>query len=165
MKNVDQFPEEIFDLFATKSYDELTHTERKMIQNFIDPEEYNDMAARVQEFSSINSSIDIHQSFEAPVQAQSPFAFLKKSIPLYQAAAAVLLCVLATYGLQNNRQPASDHGSISTVYSNEASVNPRDSQKFEKRLLDLKDVIQTQSKKVGTSLAQEDYPKELIFDL
>ena len=125
MKNVENIPDHIFDLFAINSFDELSPTDQAVVLEYMSPTDYDAYAVVVKGFQAIDD----------PTPVQQPGSVLARiihhRIPLYQAAAAVVIGMLLAVGIANT-----------AVKSQPALETP-----------------------MGVSLADENYPEGLIFDL
>ena len=125
MKNVENIPDHIFDLFAINSFDELSPTDKAVVLKYMSPTDYDAYAALVKGFQAIDD----------PTPVQKPGSVLRRiihyRIPLYQAVAAVVVGMLLAVGITDT-----------AVKSQPAPATP-----------------------MGVSLADENYPEGLIFDL
>lgn len=131
MKNIENLPEIIFDLFSKKRFEDLDQSERQLVLQYMDEDDYIGFADVVQGF---------RQSDKKPItditkqNAQQPIIsrMLNYRMPMYQVAAAIVICVLAT----------------SVLTGHDDALRPS-----------------KEINAVGVSLADDDYPEDLIFDL
>lgn len=140
--NIENIPNELFDLLSCKHYSELSEKEKKLVAKVMSQEEYLDYQAVINDFKELDSALE----FEVPKLAIQPKnkSTLRKiinyRIPLYQVAAGVLLLTVSTFvfGFW-------DRGSITPF---------PEIKEGEVRIEHLN----------GKSLAEEDYPDSLIFN-
>ena len=88
-----ELPEKIFDLLASKSFDQLKENEKEMVLSSISEEEYRDMRKTVGEFLQADQAMeDFRQEKTRPVKSpKGLLEIINYPIPLYKVAAGLLL--------------------------------------------------------------------------
>ncbi len=137
MKNIDELPEELFDLFTIGDFRNLNEDQKQVVLQHINVGEFDAYAAIVCDFQVLDSkrNTDLPKPTHTPKGKSRFTRVLNYRMPLYQVAASLAICILATTVMYKG--------------SNKINGTPTDS------------TIET----VGVSLANDDYPAELIFDL
>jgi hypothetical protein len=128
-------PEEIFDLLASKSLEELNIKEKALVAQHLPLEEYQEMRAAIANFQQLDQSVSPRFiPFEVPKEEQSLWKSIAYfPIPAYVAASIALLMALGFVYLCRQKTPST------------------------------KNTIQVKQK--GTSIEEEPYPENLIFNL
>ena len=128
-------PEEIFDLLASKSLEELNIKEKSLVAQHLPLEEYQEMRAAIINFQQLDQAVSpIFVPFKVPKEQPSLWkSIVYFPIPAYVAASIVLLLTLGFLYLCQQNTPST------------------------------KNTIQVKQK--GTSIEEEPYPEDLIFNL
>lgn len=151
MNSMNELPEELLDLLAQKSYQELNATEREMVSRFLSPESYDEYASLVSDFQQMDQELPAtapQLKLPEPQEKRSKlYQLFTYRIPAYQAVAAIFLALVLF-----QFSTASRSGSVTDDLHTLG-----------------KDTASTPStygvQKVGTPLSEDDYPEELIFNL
>jgi len=155
MKNIENIPEEIFDLIGQKSYAELNQVEQKQIEGILTRSEYDHFYSIVQGFKDLDGTIPMAEPNPSFISKDPVFKrILNHRIPVYQAAAAVLFFILSTVVVSNSIN------SVGPENGNESISN----EEKNGRLIQNK-AVNLEQEKQGQSLSTDDYPEELIFSL
>lgn len=168
MKEFENIPEEIFDLLGSKSFDELATQEKKLVLKNISKEEYEDLSRLLLDFQQMDTEIQLEeQDFETFKSQILPHKNKRISGPAYyQIAASIAILFfagLSFWDLSRNMPDESEE--ILWADSSSVRVEPQiDQQWLEARLNILKESTETSGKKSGLSLANDEYPEELVFD-
>ena len=143
MKNMENLPEAIFDLLASKAYQELNRDERSAVLEHFSAEEYDQYREVVGDFQSLDRSMIVSPG-EQIASAEKPSLLrriLTYKLPVYQVAAAFLLFVFSTTTISNTKyNRGSNHADNPVVKVDAEGTN------------------------AGTSLANDDYPEALVIN-
>ncbi len=149
MKNLENLPEELFDLLAEKPFSALSETEKKRVNTYLHEAEYEEYRALVLGFKQLEGAKpDAPPKLEfAPKKTPLLRRLLTYRVPVYQAATVLLLLMAGWYGFSDsNRNQLVDEareevvGKQPTVLADSTQHRP------------------------GTPLADEDYPEGLVFN-
>ena len=139
MKNLEQIPGEIFDLLNSKKYTELSEKEVKMVDGWMTESEYKDYTLVIGHFKMQDDiSVGVPQTSFKPRKKSILVKILNYQVPLYQVAAGLAMLVTASFAFQGSFL-------IEKKSPNENLVNNHES--------------------IGKSLADDDYPEDLVFNL
>ncbi len=135
--NKDKIPEEIFELLASKDYSNLSNHERTLVNKFMTPNEFDTLHDTIYAFSMADDALDIQvPQLLFPKNDSSYLSkILNYPIPTYLVAAGILVLLGLFFVLQSSPSSESD-------------------------LKDSLEVIQN-----GTSIANDNYPEDLVFEL
>lgn len=140
MKNKKELPEQIFDWLADKKYADLSAEEKALVDQYLTAEEYDAYAGLITDFQFTDRQLET--GLPAPDFEPQPQPLWKKvltyKIPLYQAAAAFVIFGVFSMAL------SSWNGQSTSFQLEERAAVDQDT--------------------MGTSLAEDDYPEELVFD-
>ena len=173
-------PDKIFDLVATKSYQELTDEEKNLVTEFIDEAEYNDYHRIINDFKDLDTALDNSKRLKADWR-KKPLVqrLLTRRIPVYQAAAAMILLFFTMAVI--NQYEKSDSTSVNDrsqailpdTLDNDTLMAFADTLKDSitkagginnlKEFKKVEDITSTYIKEQGKSIAEEGYPKELAL--
>ena len=162
----DQLPEELFDLFSSKTFGELTESERELVLTHTTADEYDQFAESVLAFSTLDNSIEINTPEIASLHQKKEEAerWWNYRIPLYQAiAASIVLAVAAVTFLQFSSDTSIVASSNTTTPITLKSI-PVDEDAIDRHLAEIKLLVTKEDQPVGISLADDNYPKGLVFD-
>ena len=136
--NIEDLPEEVFDLLASKKFNELSVSEQALVSPYLSAEDYDSYHVIVNDFQLLDNSITIDSRKEEISQKQESILrrILTYRIPVYQVAGLFLLLFLSTFAISKMEN---------------GNANP--------------EATEVQKKKEGKSLANDEYPSELIFNL
>ncbi|WP_044200932.1 hypothetical protein [Flammeovirga sp. OC4] len=93
------FEDRLFELFSHKSFEELTLEEKQEVLKVMTQQEYQENYQMVHEFKNVNDGI----SMAIPpleLKSEKKVLFLEQSIPIYKAAAAIVIGVLLSISVQ-----------------------------------------------------------------
>jgi len=134
MRNLENLPEEIFDLLAQKKFAELSESEKQKVLMHLSQEEFENFNSIVADFQSLDSFSNtqtVGQDSREPSMLQK---ILNYPIPLYQVAAAFLILGFASFLFFTKSNSTSEETPIA--------------------------IEQTK----GKSLEQDNYPDELVLN-
>lgn len=136
MTPFEQLPEVIFDLLAAKSYEQLSHQERVIVDKTLSAQEYDELHQLLLDFHQADEQLqpapDTH-AFPPPSRSRLT-KLLHYPIPVYQVAAGVLFLIGSFLFLR--------------ISSPQTSVE------------DYPTYVRT-----GTAIIQDSYPDSLVFEL
>ncbi|MFK7808692.1 MAG: hypothetical protein AB8F74_12885 [Saprospiraceae bacterium] len=168
MKNIENIPEELFDLFAQKSFDQLTAVEKLVVEDHMNSAEYEEYRKLVSDFQDIDNSIKVEPS-EKRFTRTSESAIRKLltyRIPVYQAAAVLLLAGFFTFGyFGTDRLDRAGGQSFDSVGTSTETIRKIKEKVINKPRTKTDDAMNVAMDTIGKSLSEDDYPRELIFNL
>lgn len=168
MKDIENIPEELFDLLASKSFEQLSDSEKLMVEGHLNPAEYEEYRQLITDFQEIDESIKVVPS-DKRFTRTSESAFRKLMtyrIPVYQAAAVLLLAGFFTYGyFGTDRLGRVGDQTFDTVGTSKETILKIKDKVINKPGPDVEDAVNIAMDTIGKSLSEEDYPRELIFNL
>ena len=134
----DKLPDEIFDLLAIKSYEELSAAEMEMVDQSIGADEYKAFRIVISDFQEVDQSLG-EEVRPLAVNLAKPKTTWQKivtyPIPAYQVAAGILILIFALLTLPE-----------------QTSVDKANS-------IDVKNLGK------GVSISNDNYPDSLVFEL
>lgn len=138
MKNLETFPEDIFNLLGSKKFVELTDEEKYLIKPYMTVGEYHDYHEMISDVRVLDQTIP---STIPDIRLINKRASMIKKIvdykmPLYQVAAAIAFCIFST-----------------------ATLTQHFSQSPNSNMTQIDD-----SSKKGVSLAEDNFPEQLVFN-
>ncbi len=171
MKNLENLPDALFDLLARKKYESLNAAEKRLVDEHISEVEFDQFSKIVQDFQSLDTTMPI----EAPgLPAHKEVSAIKRvltyKIPLYQVAVIALVLIVSTLAMSRSHSaegpPAHHPYAIPTTQSSSEAAIPRISEEaIEERIEEIKHVVELDKAEEGKSLAEDDYPEALVFNL
>ena len=138
MKNLEKYPEKIFELLSTTSFEQLNITEKLLVEKHMSESEYRDYHEIISDTKTLDQNIlvDIPSPDFAKTQTSSISKIIHYKMPFYQVAATLAFCILSTAYLTQH---------FSTGQSS--------------------DITQTNTtSKTGVSLAEDNFPEQLVFN-
>ena len=173
--NLDNIPDEIFELLVEKSFEELTTLETKTVLDYLTEEEYTDSRNLILEFKETNENL----SFAVEEKTIQKYSSKKRGFD-YRQIAAVLL-VLITFGLgvvffqkKGNKRPEQlvekevkkeIEPSVLLPVPKLVIVDSIDSISVKREMNNIKQVVAKIQEEKGVSLADDDYPEQLIITI
>ncbi|MCP4442671.1 MAG: hypothetical protein GY810_27510 [Aureispira sp.] len=168
MENIEDLPEEVFDLLSAKKYEEFSTADLELLGEYLSKEDIKSYSVLVQDFLSLDSLVeqelkDAPLAFREeanPKNATITRSIMTRQIPLYQAVAAVVIVLVITVGafsmFGNQGEPIATQDDNNGGGQFIKNSNPK--------LLSTDSTLLDKSGK-GKSLLEEDYPEELVFTL
>lgn len=138
MKNLEKYPEKIFELLASTSFEQLNTAEKLLVDQHMTESEYRDFYEIILDTKTLDQYIPI--DIPIPAFSKTPRSFISKilhyKMPFYQVAAALAFCILSTAYLtqQFSLSQSSDRSKTDTISNN------------------------------GVSLAEDNFPEQLVFN-
>ena len=145
----EQLPNELFDLIGSKKFDQLSVQERELVLKHISEEKYEGFFISLNNFQAADDDIHISRPdvksilAKKGVENSEPSGLLKillRPVPLYSALAALIVGIILTIFVVG--------GSTSSDQPNTPS-----------------DFHFADSENSGQPLKEDNYPKELVFNL
>lgn len=167
MENIEDLPEEVFDLLSAKKYEQFSTQELELLEQYFSKEDIKSYSVLVQDFLSLDSlqeeAFDIENLpvLEPQTQATVSRSILTRQIPLYQAVAAAVIVLVVTVGafsiFGNQNLPIAKEG------QNRESNGVQFIHNQDPKTLSTDSMLLQKSK--GKSLLEENYPEEIVFTL
>lgn len=170
MKNIEDLPEQIFDLLAEKEYAQLNDDQKKQVNDYMNSEEYDQYRLMIQEFQELDSDLFVEDKSWDTIkseQASLPSKGFFNRVPLYKIAASFILAILTSIAVWNtdfNKDNVLDDYPL--VEIKDSIVEEEISfpiELIDSRMEEMRSIVQSTPKKVGKSLAEENYPEGLVF--
>ncbi len=171
MDNLENIPEELFDLLSRKTFEELTASEKEMVAEHMETGEYDQYRMIIHDFTELDNSLEVKPSNKRFTRTSESAIrkLLNYKIPLYQAASVLLLFGFFTYGYfgtdRLERAADDQFSTIPSVITDKETINKIKEKVIDERLRNLKEVVNVKMDTMGKSLEKEEYPRELIFNL
>ena len=108
--NNENIPEEIFDLLGSKSFEKLTDTERALVLQYMNEDDYKESQTAILSFKEVDNQIEFNER-SLPIQkarSSSIIRFATYRVPIYQVAAGLALMAMVTYGVDSSEDSGVD---------------------------------------------------------
>ncbi|MEM6964729.1 MAG: hypothetical protein AAF573_08200 [Bacteroidota bacterium] len=136
MKNLENLPEEIFDWLAEKTFSELTEAQRQKVRAYLSEADYENYRSIVFDFQELDHQVTADSSASSPPTSTTSFLKRVLNYPIPLYQVAAAFLILAMATFAMN-----DFGEEKNLPKAEEKSG------------------------VGKSLAKDDYPEELVFNL
>lgn len=164
MKDLENLPEEVFDLLQNKKESDLNPAEIELLSEFIDIKDYDLYRELILEFQDLDQAMVFDRSMpdfeKEPIQEEPK----SRKFPVYRMAAGFLVLVFAALTIwdldpQNPSDP--DPIVIEDQMEEGMAIDP---QLIEMQLQNMQQAVEVNNQKLGTSLANENYPEDLVIE-
>jgi hypothetical protein len=165
MKNMEDLPENIFDWINEYAFSELNEAKRKEVLEFLTETEYEDFRMVLSNFKDLEEERDTEIQTPAfdfnAVDLQT--ASIQNKLNYYRFAIGFLVLLIGAVLVWKSETPTLDFKETeSATISSSSGVQPSP-ELINFQIQTMKQTIESNERRMGVSLADENYPDDLIL--